>query len=177
MELADYPLHVAHQYEMSQGRRDQELARFVSRQSRASLERMQGLSRKRIDDPALLGHRPRPALIERLGIERIAISAFGVREGLLLAAMPPEVRDLDLPLIEGCEALTAPPRHPLRNSAARLEAWLSPTFEQFPPMLRRARSACCWPPPAVWPTSARACTPTIARTSPLSRCCARRWRA
>ncbi|HEX2818281.1 MAG TPA: Ppx/GppA family phosphatase, partial [Phenylobacterium sp.] len=48
MELADYPLHVAHQYEMS--RADAlEVARLVARQSRNSLERMQGLSKKRIE--------------------------------------------------------------------------------------------------------------------------------
>ncbi|MDB5468243.1 MAG: exopolyphosphatase, partial [Phenylobacterium sp.] len=48
MELADYPLRVAHQYEMS--RSDAiDVARFVERQSRSSLERIQGLSKKRFD--------------------------------------------------------------------------------------------------------------------------------
>jgi exopolyphosphatase len=90
MELAGYPLHVAHQYEMS--RADAlAVSRLVARQSRASLERMQGLSKKRIEtlpySAVVL-----EALIEALGVERVIISAFGVREGLLLDAMDPDIR-------------------------------------------------------------------------------------
>jgi len=128
MQLADYPLHVAHQYEIN--RSDAlELARFVQRQSRSSLEGIEGLSKKRFDTlpySALVLDR----LIERLGMERIVISAYGVREGLLLDAMPPEVRDLD-PLIEGCEALTA--HSGISPDLGRaLEAWVAPTFEKLP---------------------------------------------
>jgi exopolyphosphatase/guanosine-5'-triphosphate,3'-diphosphate pyrophosphatase len=130
MELADYPLHVAHQYEMS--RADAlNVSRLVARQSRASLERMQGLSKKRIEtlpySAVVLEE-----LIERLGVERVTISAFGVREGLLLEAMDPEVRNRD-PLIEGCEALTATRGMPSELGGA-LEAWLTPAFEKLPPV-------------------------------------------
>jgi exopolyphosphatase/guanosine-5'-triphosphate,3'-diphosphate pyrophosphatase len=130
MQLADYPLHVAHQYEI--GRSDGlDLARFVQRQSRSSLEGIEGLSKKRYDTlpyAALVLER----LIERLGIERIVISAYGVREGLLWEAMPPEVRQLD-PLIEGCEALTAQ-RGISPELGHALEAWVGPLFETLPPL-------------------------------------------
>jgi exopolyphosphatase / guanosine-5'-triphosphate,3'-diphosphate pyrophosphatase len=130
MELADYPLHVAHQYEMS--RADAlSVSRLVARQSRASLERMQGLSKKRIEtlpySAVVL-----EGLIERLGVERVTISAFGVREGLLLDAMDPEVRKRD-PLIEGCEALTAL-RGLSPDLGGALEAWLTPAFDKLRPM-------------------------------------------
>jgi exopolyphosphatase/guanosine-5'-triphosphate,3'-diphosphate pyrophosphatase len=129
MEMADYPLRVAHQYEMS--RSDAlDVSRFVARQSKASLERIQGLSKKRFEtlpySAVVLD-----ALIERLGVERVIISAFGVREGLLLDGMEPDVRRRD-PLIEGCEALTA-----LRGFSpdlgGALEAWLTPAFEKLSP--------------------------------------------
>ena len=128
MELADYPLHVAHQYELS--RADAlAVSRLVARQSRASLERMQGLSKKRIEtlpySAVVL-----EALIERLGVERVTVSAFGVREGLLLEAMDPAVRARD-PLIEGCEALTAV-RGVSPELGGALEAWLTPAFEKLP---------------------------------------------
>ena len=128
MELADYPLRVAHQYEMS--RSDAlDVSRLVARQSRASLERMQGLSKKRVEtlpySAVVL-----ESLIERLGVERIVISAFGVREGLLLESMDPEVRRRD-PLIEGCEALTAVRGLP-SDLGGPLEAWLTPAFEKLP---------------------------------------------
>ena len=130
MQLADYPLHVAHQYEIS--RTDAlELARFVQRQSRGSLERIEGLSKKRFDTlpySALVLDR----LIEKLGVERVIVSAYGVREGLLLDAMPPEIRDLD-PLIEGCEALTAQ-RGVAPELGHALEAWVGPLFEALPAM-------------------------------------------
>ncbi len=130
MQLAGYPLHVAHQYEI--GRADAlDLARFVERQSRASLERIEGLSRKRYDTlpySALVLDR----LIERLAIDRIVISAYGVREGMLLDAMAPDIRDLD-PLIEGCEALTGQLGiTPTLGHA--LESWVAPTFERLPPL-------------------------------------------
>lgn len=130
MALSDYPLRIAHQYEIS---RSDALAaaRFVQRQSKQSLERIEGASKKRFDT---LPHAALvlDALIEHLGIEKVVISAFGVREGLLLGAMAPDVRRRD-PLIEGCEALTE-----LRGLSVdlgpALEAWLAPVFEQLEPM-------------------------------------------
>ena len=130
MEMADYPLRVAHQYEMH--RSDAvDVARFVARQSKNSLERMQGLSKKRFDTlpySALV----LDALIERLGIERIVISAYGLREGLLLEAMPPEEAARD-PLIEGCEALTTV-RGLSADLGAALHRWLQPAFSQLNPV-------------------------------------------
>jgi exopolyphosphatase/guanosine-5'-triphosphate,3'-diphosphate pyrophosphatase len=127
MELADYPLRVAHQYEMS--RADAvEVARFVERQSKSSLERIEGLTKKRFDTlpySALVLE----AVIEKLGVERVVISAYGVREGLLLEAMEPDVRRQD-PLIAGCEALTAV-RGLSTDLGGALEAWLTPAFERL----------------------------------------------
>jgi exopolyphosphatase/guanosine-5'-triphosphate,3'-diphosphate pyrophosphatase len=130
MQLADYPLRVAHQYEI--GRADGlELARFVGRQSRSSLERIQGLSKKRYETlpyAAVVLER----LIQRLGVERIVVSAYGLREGMLLDAMAPDVRQRD-PLIEGCEALTAQ-RGVGPHLGQALEAWVAPVFEAASPV-------------------------------------------
>ncbi|MDD3838842.1 MAG: Ppx/GppA phosphatase family protein, partial [Phenylobacterium sp.] len=130
MALGDYPLRVAHEYEMS--RADAlDAARFIQRQSEQSLERIPGVSKKRFET---LPHAALvlDALIEHLEIETIIVSAYGVREGLLLESMPPEVRGRD-PLIEGCEALTA-----LRGLSAELgpalECWLAPVFDELAPM-------------------------------------------
>jgi len=128
MQIADYPLHVAHQYEIS-GADALDLARLVQRQSRSSLERIEGLSKKRFDSlpyAALVLER----LIERLGVEKLTISAYGVREGLLLEAMTPETRQLN-PLIEGCEALTSQ-RGISPELGHALEAWVAPLFEKLP---------------------------------------------
>jgi len=130
MALADYPLHVAHQYEMSRAEA-LDVTRFVARQSPKSLEGIPGLSKKRFDTlpySALVLE----SLIEHLDIERVQISAYGLREGLLLEAMDPTDRAQD-PLIAGCEAITDI-RGLSRDLGAGLEAWLSPAFAMLPPL-------------------------------------------
>ncbi len=131
MHMTGYPLRVVHQYEMSRGEA-LGACRFVASQSRRSLEAVEGVSRKRAETlphAAVVLER----LILTLGIERISLSAYGVREGLLFEAMTPAEQALD-PLIEGCAALTA------RTGADAalgpvLQAWLSPVFEALPQAL------------------------------------------
>ena len=130
MAMANYPLHVAHQYEMS--RSDAfEVSRFVSRQSRPSLESIQGLSKKRFETLPYAAV-VLDALIEHLGLQRITVSAFGLREGLLLESMSSDDRNRD-PLIEGCEALTAM-RGLSTQLGLALEAWLAPSFLKLEPV-------------------------------------------
>ncbi|MET0293983.1 MAG: Ppx/GppA phosphatase family protein [Phenylobacterium sp.] len=130
MALTDYPLGIAHQYAIS---RTQALAvaRFVEQQSRQSLERIEGVSKKRVDT---LPHAALvlEALIEHLDIQKVVISAYGVREGLLLETMAPEIRAQD-PLVQGCEALADRGGLPTELGAA-LEAWLSPAFARLEPV-------------------------------------------
>jgi exopolyphosphatase/guanosine-5'-triphosphate,3'-diphosphate pyrophosphatase len=131
MELADYPLRVAHQYEMGRGDAV-ELARFVERQSKASLQRIEGLSKRRTETlpyAALVLEK----VIGALRAEKIVISAFGLREGLLLESMDKETRNRD-PLIEGCEVLTAV-RGLSSDLGGALEAWIAPAFEGLPAVL------------------------------------------
>jgi exopolyphosphatase/guanosine-5'-triphosphate,3'-diphosphate pyrophosphatase len=135
MRLTDYPLHVVHQYEMTAAEA-LSAARLVSRQSRASLERIPGVSKKRVET---LPHAAvlLEAVIERLGCERVVFSAYGVREGLIYQAMPPELRERD-PLVEGCAALG------VRLGVAEglgpaLESWLRPALAALPPAFRGER--------------------------------------
>jgi exopolyphosphatase/guanosine-5'-triphosphate,3'-diphosphate pyrophosphatase len=110
----------------------------VERQSKASLQRIEGLSKRRFETL------PYAALVleevlTALKVERIVISAFGLREGLLLESMEPEVRKRD-PLIEGCEVLTAV-RGLSTDLGGALEAWVGPTFEQLAPIFAEREPA------------------------------------
>ncbi|SFJ62541.1 Ppx/GppA phosphatase family protein [Caulobacter sp. UNC279MFTsu5.1] len=129
MRLSDYPLHVVHQYSISRNEA-LEAARLVAHQSKSSLDRIEGMSRKRSETlpyAAVVLEQ----LIESLDLKRIEISAYGVREGLLFEAMPPGVRRLD-PLIEGCASLGA--RQGVADElGAALDAWLAPALAQLPP--------------------------------------------
>ncbi len=137
MGATDYPLRIVHQYEMT-AREALEASRFVAQQSRASLERIPGVSRKRAETlpyAALVLE----ALVETLGFERVSFSAYGLREGLLLDSLSPDVRGGD-PLLEGCAAIGA------RQGAAEhlgpvLQAWLTPAWTLLEPLFEPGRDA------------------------------------
>lgn len=131
MRMSGYPLEILHQFEMTR-REALEAARVISHQSLRSLEKVEGLTRRRIET---LPHAAAvlEMLVEMLGFDRIELSAFGLREGVLFEAMPPAQRALD-PLLEGCEALS------VREGAdpelgAALEAWIAPAFSGLEPVL------------------------------------------
>jgi exopolyphosphatase/guanosine-5'-triphosphate,3'-diphosphate pyrophosphatase len=135
MNAAAYPLQVLHQYEMSAADA-LDVARFVARQSKASLERIPGLSKKRAETLPAAGV-VLLALIEQLQIKRVAISAYGVREGLLFDSMSPEVRARD-PLVEGCATLSGRDATS-EDFAPALEAWLMPLWSSLPPLFEAGR--------------------------------------
>lgn len=131
MHMAGYPLRVVHQYEMRRAEA-LEACRFVASQSRRSLEAVEGVSKKRAETlphAAVVLER----LVLALDIQKVALSAFGVREGLLFEAFDAKTAHLD-PLVEGCAALSA------RTGAdaalgPMLEAWLAPVFDALPPVM------------------------------------------
>ncbi len=131
MQIAGYPLQILHQYEMA-APDALEAARFLARQSKGSLERIPGVSRRRLDTiphAALVLE----GLIEKLELKRVAISAYGVREGLLFDAMGPQLSAQD-PLIAGCASLGARPSPSSDDLGPALEAWLRPLFATLPPV-------------------------------------------
>jgi len=130
MRMSAYPLEIIHQFELTR-REALEAARVISRQSRGSLERIEGISRRRLDT---LPHAAAvlEGLIDALGVERVTLSAFGLREGLLFEAMPAATRARD-PLLEGCAALsTREGTNPALGPA--VEAWLGPAFGDLDPV-------------------------------------------
>ncbi len=130
MDMTNYPLRIVHQYELGAAQA-LEAARFVARQSRGSLELIPGVSKKRAETlpyAALVLE----ALVEQLDLQSVCMSAFGLREGLLLDAMAKRVRRLD-PLVEGCAALGARMGAVERLGPA-LQAWLEPTWSALPPV-------------------------------------------
>jgi len=130
MRMSGYPLEIVHQYELPR-REALAASRFIAQQSRGSLERIEGLSRRRME---ALPHAAAvlEALIERLDLQRVVISAYGLREGLLIEAMDAAVR-CDDPLVVGCAALGADARAAGVLGQA-LEAWLGPPFARLDPV-------------------------------------------
>jgi exopolyphosphatase/guanosine-5'-triphosphate,3'-diphosphate pyrophosphatase len=137
MQMTRYPLQIVHQYEMRAGEA-LEVARLVASQSKSSLERMDGVSKKRVDTLPYAAV-VMEALVEVLGLKRIVVSAWGIREGLLYESMPASIRALD-PLVEGCAALGAR-QVQAEELGGALESWMSPLIGGLDPVFPDGRDA------------------------------------
>jgi exopolyphosphatase/guanosine-5'-triphosphate,3'-diphosphate pyrophosphatase len=127
MRISDYPLGIIHQYGIP--RRDAlESARFIAHLSRSSLDRIEGLSRRRLES---LPHAAviLEALLEHLDLQNVVMSAYGLREGLLFERLSKEDRLRD-PLVEGCADLGGR-RLSAQTLGAALERWLAPAFAKL----------------------------------------------
>lgn len=128
MDVSGYPLHIVHQYAMNADEA-RDVARVVARQSKASLEKWPGLSKKRAET---LPHAALvlEGLIERLGLKTIVLSAWGVREGLLFEGLDDEIASVD-PLLAGSSALGA--RQGISPTLpGALRAWIEPLMDSLP---------------------------------------------
>lgn len=137
MEMKAHPLRIVHQYAMTADEAH-ELADYVARQSRASLEKHPGVSKRRAETLPYAALNLK-GLIDRLGIETIHFSAWGVREGLLHAGMDDQVRAID-PLLAGCSAWGG--RQGVDPALPRaLDGWLQPVASALPEVFGEERDA------------------------------------
>lgn len=137
MSLRDYPLRVVHQYVMT-AEEALETAATIVRHAKGGLERLPEVSRRRAETlpyAALVLER----LIRRLDVERIEMSAWGVREGLVFEALEPS-HALAEPLLAGSAALGG--RQGVSpDLPAALERWVAPAAGALPEVFGRARDA------------------------------------
>lgn len=135
MAMSSYPLQIVHQYAMTADDA-REVARFVSRQSRLSLDRTPGVSRRRAETlpyAALVLE----ALIDKLALKTVEFSAWGLREGLLQEALSAHQLATD-PLVSGCTTWGVRQGiSPLLPGA--VQAWIDPILPALPESFGRAR--------------------------------------
>ncbi len=137
MTLAHHPLHVLHHFEMP--RTDVlRVVDFVRRQSKRSLAQLEDAAAKRADALPYAA-----TVLERLilkgGFERVIISSFGLREGVLLDRMPASALSVH-PLIAGAEALAGPSGR-ARAFGRALDRWIAPAFDGREPVFTAERDA------------------------------------
>ena len=137
MAMSDYPLHIVHQYAMS-AEDARGVARLVAQQSKASLDRLPGVSKRRAETlpyAALVLE----GLIDALGLKTITFSAWGLREGLLYEVLDQDEAPAD-PLIAGAAALGA--RQGISPAMpAALNAWLADVIAALPEAFGGERDA------------------------------------
>lgn len=139
MEQAGYPLHIIHQYEVPADD-IRAVARLIAVQSPKSLEKMPGVSRRRVDTLPL-ACLALERLLTVLKPKTVVFSAFGLREGFYYSRLSPHERERH-PLIAFAEEQGAGWRR-FDLSPSEIFDWLSPVFAGETDADRLLRSAAC----------------------------------
>jgi exopolyphosphatase/guanosine-5'-triphosphate,3'-diphosphate pyrophosphatase len=145
MEQTHYPLHIIHHYTLPR-RVAEGFLDVVGGMSRRSLERVIGVSRRRLE---LV---PLAALILRRLIndgrpERIVFSAFGLREGYAQGLLADEPRED--PLIAAAIGMAASQSR-WHSDGDRLQQWTAPIFPGLDAAAGRRHRAACWLSDIAW---------------------------
>lgn len=133
--LNNHPLGVLHHHEMSRSQ-VLKVVDVVRKQSRRSLERLEEAAAKRAETlpyaAVVLEH-----VMQAGQFERVILSAFGLREGVLIERMSEQALATH-PLIAGAEALAG---RWTRTSGfgPALEAWIAPMFDGHPFVFQKKR--------------------------------------
>jgi exopolyphosphatase / guanosine-5'-triphosphate,3'-diphosphate pyrophosphatase len=139
MHRRNYPLTVLHGYEPPTGALLETLD-WIPRQDPAALSALTGTSVARMALIPLVA----PVLAELIGRvapEAVAVSAYGLREGLLYRQMSERTRALD-PLIEVCRQMEARSAR-VPGFGMALYRWVLPLYPDAPEAeLRLVRAAC-----------------------------------
>jgi exopolyphosphatase/guanosine-5'-triphosphate,3'-diphosphate pyrophosphatase len=140
MDDTAHEIRVLHHYEMSR-ERALGFVNFLSGLGRKSIEAIVSVSRRRAE-AIPYGAVVMERLIKAAKLERVVISAYGLREGMVFAKLPAEERAKD-PLIAACEDMAA---RLGRDGALGpvLERWTAPLFSRDDKAFDRLRRAACY---------------------------------
>src|SRR3982751_3238804 len=124
MEQAGYPLHIIHQYDIP-AEEARAVARLIAVQSPKSMEKMPGVSRRRVDTLPL-ACLALDRLLAALKPRNVVFSAFGLREGFYYSRLS-ETERARHPLIAFAEEQGADWRR-FDLAPTEIFDWLSPVF-------------------------------------------------
>lgn len=139
MEQAGYPLHIIHQYEIATDEA-RAVARLIAVQSPKSLEKMPGVSRRRVDTLPL-ACLALDRLLAVLKPRTVVFSAFGLREGFYYSRLSEHERGRH-PLIAFAEE-QGESWHRFDLSPEEIFNWLSSAFADESESERILRTAAC----------------------------------
>ena len=137
MEQTGYPLHVIQNYRLPRTEAENFLD-VISRQSRRSLEKVIGISRKRLETVPLAAY-VLFRLIRTIQPSEVVFSAFGLREGHLFEQLSPAEQRQDPLLVACADTANANPR--FGAGGEELVEWTDPLFPAETPALGRLRRA------------------------------------
>ena len=140
MEQTGYPLSIVHHYTVS-SEEARDLAGVIGGASRRGLERLPGISRRRVDDMPFAAVVLR-RLLRATNARRVVFSANGLREGWFMHLVPAEMRAENPVLASGREMATRWGRDTTLPPA--LAAWTAPLFPEETEQQKLLREAACW---------------------------------
>lgn len=131
-------IHIIQNYTVP-GEELTQLVGLLARQGKSSLERIRGLSKRRVDMIAYAAL-AMEGVLNVLKPRQVVFSAYGLREGHLFDLLPEDQRDED-PLLHSAEEVA---RSVDRfGDAQQIMAWTSGVLEEEGPAERRLREAAC----------------------------------
>ena len=139
MHRRGYPLHVLHEYRMS-ARSISATAKYIANADLDDLRHACGISNARMILVPLAAEVLK-RLVKTFRPKDIAISSYGIREGMLYEQMPQRLRDRD-PLIEACRFAEAKDAR-MPGFGKALYGFLYPLFKSAPAPRRRIIKAAC----------------------------------
>ncbi|WP_298919804.1 Ppx/GppA family phosphatase [uncultured Roseobacter sp.] len=134
-----YPLHVLHEYRMT-ARSVSATVKYIQQSDIDELRGACGISAARMSLVPLAAE-VLSRLVKIFKPKDIAISSYGIREGMLYEQMPQRLRDRD-PLIESCRFAEAKDAR-MPGFGKSLYAFIHPIFKSAPPPRRRLIKAAC----------------------------------
>ena len=139
MERRGYPLHVLHEYRMTP-RAVTETVRWIGEHDLSELRARTGTSLARLSLVPLAGVVLKQ-LLRSFRPGEIAVSSYGIREGLLYEQMPQKLRRRD-PLIEAARFAEAKDAR-MPGFGRELYRFIEPLFKSGPPQRKRMVRAAC----------------------------------
>jgi len=146
MARTGYPLSVLHGYEMTRAE-VLRIAEFVMSQSQRTLERMAGVPKRRAESLPF-GALVLDRVMRLAQLERVIVSGYGVREGVLFKTLPHAIRDLDPLLASAGETADRFGRR--STQVDEIEAFTAPLFAGESTELHRQRVAACMLSDSAW---------------------------
>jgi exopolyphosphatase/guanosine-5'-triphosphate,3'-diphosphate pyrophosphatase len=139
MERRGYPLHVLHEYRMS-AKSISATIDYINASDPVALRNRCGVSAARMD-LVPLACEVLKGVVKTFQPRDIAVSSYGIREGMLYEQMPQSLRDRD-PLIESCYFAEAKDAR-LPGFGKQLYEFILPLFKSVPLERKRLIQAAC----------------------------------
>jgi len=165
MERAKYPMTVLHEYRMTP-EAIVDTVKWIADKSVAEMRAMTGISQSRMELVPLASLVLRQ-LVQSLQPKSLAVSSYGIREGLLYEQMPAGLRSRD-PLIEAAR-FSERQMARMPGFGKKLYHFLEPLFGDLPPERDRLVRAACLLHDTTWRTHpdyrADACFDNVTRAN------------